>query len=538
MYANTRVTSVLVHTGCLRIVEMGNCLDFFSTDEPDDPLPSSAHLPLPACDHPNAETLALSSSSTLSSKHDARGFSRILPFSTPSDLAALYELGSELGRGQSGIVRRCTSRISGARFACKSIPKLRLRTIDDIKGIVHEINIMKRLSDRTFSYGSGIQGCNIAHLHEVVEESAFVHLIIELCNGGELFDRIIKVKRYSEARAAHLMKSLLETIKFCHGMGIIHRDLKPENILLLDHSDDSTIKLVDFGLALEFSPGQKFSGMAGSVYYMAPEVLLGKYSEEIDIWSAGVIMYVLLSGVPPFNGHTEERIFSAIQEGRLDFTSEPWSTISPEAKDLISRMLCVDVVSRCTLAQALEHPWIISQNTMANTSVPLSCTLKEHPDPAMNVNDASSTEKDTPCFDDRSTIKPHGSCRNLDPSGGVVLAHFCGPTALDFAQSESVKAELILLMQALLDGLEKGSLSLAEWLPKLRLQFGWTCTLLTTSALEETLLVHVGPENYVIAHDKLRKKLAWKTSKPRRLCRIDDRSRSTRLLGSPIQPVF
>ncbi|KAH7283864.1 hypothetical protein KP509_34G028000 [Ceratopteris richardii] len=181
------------------------------------------------------------------------------------------------------------------------------------------------------------------------------------------------------------MKSLLESIHFCHSMGIIHRDIKPENILLLDNSETSPIKLADFGLALEFTKGktrfapgfgqnavffsrfklsynvtdkfgyagQTFSGLAGSSYYMAPEIFQGEYSEEVDIWSAGVIMYIVLRGVPPFWGPTEQRIYKAIQKGEVSFSAKLWDSISDEAKDLISKMLHPDAKSRITVAEAM-----------------------------------------------------------------------------------------------------------------------------------------------------------------------------------------
>ncbi|KAH7429911.1 hypothetical protein KP509_09G071200 [Ceratopteris richardii] len=203
----------------------------------------------------------------------------------------------------------------------------------------------------------------VVRLHDVVEDSGFVHLIMDLCEGGDLFDRITRQNRYTEARAACIMRSLLEALQLCHGMGIVHRDLKPENILFLDSSDASPIKLADFGLALEFTQGQQVSGMAGSTFYVAPEVLQGlSYSTEIDMWSAGVILYVMLSGTPPFWEATEDGTFKAIQQGNLNFPPDPWAGISHYAKDLVLRMLCSDVESRLTTAQALNHPWIVKNS--------------------------------------------------------------------------------------------------------------------------------------------------------------------------------
>ncbi|KAI5061195.1 hypothetical protein GOP47_0023700 [Adiantum capillus-veneris] len=280
-------------------------------------------------------------------------FTPILPFRTRSHLGSFYNLGHELGRGQYGIIRSCTCRSSGTSFACKSISKLHLSREADVEDAVGEVRIMKLLSNPCCG-----SACSIVRLHDVVEDKSFIHLILELCRGGELYERIVLKKCYSEVHAAIMMKSLLETVQYCHSMGIMHRDIKPENILLVEDSDTSPVKLADFGLALEFSAGQKFSGIAGSSYYMAPEILEGEYSAEIDIWSVGVVMYVLLSGAPPFWGATEQRIYKAIQKGELSFPSNPWDKISSSAKDLIAKMLHPNAKLRMTSAEALKHPWI------------------------------------------------------------------------------------------------------------------------------------------------------------------------------------
>lgn len=311
--------------------------------------------------------------STLSADSFSTPFTPILPFTSPSDFTALYELGPELGRGQFGIIHRCTSRSSGAIFACKSISKLYLRTPRHIQDVVREVRILNNLSNPTLLSQILPLCCDSGHvlpqsrtpsnrivrLHDVVEDGACVHLVMELCQGGDLFDRLVKKKTFSEGQAALLMKSLLETLELFHSLGVMHRDLKPENILFVHESDASPIKLADFGLALEFAPGEKFSGTAGSVFYMAPEMLQGEYSEEIDMWSAGVILYVLLSGMPPFWQATKQGILEEIQGGHVDFPPDPWGRISLSAKDLILQMLCIDVELRLTPAQALQHPWIV-----------------------------------------------------------------------------------------------------------------------------------------------------------------------------------
>ncbi|KAL5701368.1 non-specific serine/threonine protein kinase [Ranunculus cassubicifolius] len=141
-------------------------------------------------------------------------------------------------------------------------------------------------------------------------------------------------------------------------MGVMHRDLKPENFLLLTKDEGATLKATDFGLSVFIEEGKVYRDIVGSAYYVAPEVLRRSYGKEIDIWSAGVILYILLSGVPPFWAETEKGIFDAILQGDIDFESAPWPAISRSAKDLVRKMLTQDPRKRITSAQVLEHPWI------------------------------------------------------------------------------------------------------------------------------------------------------------------------------------
>ncbi|MCO5580226.1 hypothetical protein L7F22_034092 [Adiantum nelumboides] len=400
-------------------------------------------------------------------------FAPILPFSTHSDFGALYSLGHELGRGQYGVIRRCTCRSSGALFACKSISKLRLENDRDVADVIREVRIMKHLS----TLNSQFSGC-IVRLHDVMEDREFICLILELCHGGELYERIVKKKCYSEAHAAFLMKSLLETVQYCHHMGIMHRDIKPENILLIEDSDVSPIKLADFGLALEFSAGQKFSGMAGSSYYIAPEVLQGEYSEEVDIWSAGVIMYVLLSGVPPFWGATEQRIYKAIRKGDLCFPSKPWDDISSSAKDLIARMLHPCARSRITPAQALKHPWILhpTKDFMDN-----------------QVNSATSGSKSV------------GQCNSVGTFVSHALLGSLGEKkSMQKDTNSAVRPEFNEVLMHLVASMDRDDVR------ERRLQNGWTCTVLSRDMNDEMLVVNTSQEKYLVSHDRSRKKIGWK----------------------------
>ncbi|XP_061376113.1 calcium-dependent protein kinase SK5 isoform X2 [Gastrolobium bilobum] len=218
---------------------------------------------------------------------------------------------------------------------------------------------------------------NVVRIHGTYEDSSFVHLVMELCEGGELFDRIVQKGHYSERQAAKLIKTIVEVVEACHSLGVMHRDLKPENFLFDTVEEDAKLKTIDFGLSVFYKPGEIFCDVVGSPYYVAPEVLHKHYGPELDVWSAGVILYILLSGVPPFWAgsylsfiiiqtlsptETEQGIFRQIFLGRLDFQFEPWPSISDSAKDLIQKMLDRNPNTRLTAHKVLCHPWIVDDN--------------------------------------------------------------------------------------------------------------------------------------------------------------------------------
>lgn len=192
---------------------------------------------------------------------------------------------------------------------------------------------------------------------------------MELCEGGELFDRIVARGHYSERAAAAVARTVAEVVRMCHASGVMHRDLKPENFLFANSKESSPLKVIDFGLSVFFRTGERFSEIVGSPYYMAPEVLKRNYGPEVDIWSAGVILYILLCGVPPFWAETEQGVAQAILRGDIDFKRDPWSQVSESAKSLVRQMLEQDPKQRLTAQQVLEHPWI--QNAKKAPNVPL-----------------------------------------------------------------------------------------------------------------------------------------------------------------------
>ncbi|KAL8210581.1 hypothetical protein R6Q57_005018 [Mikania cordata] len=264
------------------------------------------------------------------------------------NLKIFYTLGKKLGQGQFGTTFLCIEKASGELYACKSIAKRKLLTDEDVEDVRREIQIMHHLAEHP----------NVVSIKGVYEDAVAVHLVMELCAGGELFDRIIARGYYTERKAAVLTRTIVGVVEACHSLGVMHRDLKPENFLLMNKREDALLKTIDFGLSVFFKPGESFHDVVGSPYYVAPEVLKKKYGPEADVWSAGVIVYILLSGVPPFWAETEQGIFEQVMHGDLDFSSDPWPNISDDAKDLVRKMLVRDPKKRFTAHEVLCHPWV------------------------------------------------------------------------------------------------------------------------------------------------------------------------------------
>ena len=197
---------------------------------------------------------------------------------------------------------------------------------------------------------------------------------MEECKGGEIFDRIIdhiqSKNMYSEKDAADMLLQVMSAVEYCHNNGICHRDLKPENLLYLNPGPEKNnpIRVIDFGLSQVISPGKNLKTKVGTAYYVSPEILEGKYTEKCDVWSAGVILYIFLSGDPPFNGPNDAAIYTKISQKKFNFPEKKWSTISKEAKDLISHMIAPEN-ERYTAKQVLQHPWFKNAS-----NVPISAT--------------------------------------------------------------------------------------------------------------------------------------------------------------------
>uniref|UniRef100_A0A3Q4BY07 calcium/calmodulin-dependent protein kinase n=1 Tax=Mola mola TaxID=94237 RepID=A0A3Q4BY07_MOLML len=267
-----------------------------------------------------------------------------------------YQLYEELGKGAFSVVRRCMKISTGQEYAAKIINTKKLSARDHQK-LEREARICRLLKHP-----------NIVRLHDSISEEGFHYLVFDLVTGGELFEDIVAREYYSEADASHCIQQILEAVLHCHQMGVVHRDLKPENLLLASKLKGAAVKLADFGLAIEVQGDQQaWFGFAGTPGYLSPEVLRkDPYGKPVDMWACGVILYILLVGYPPFWDEDQHRLYQQIKAGAYDFPSPEWDTVTPEAKDLINKMLTINPAKRVTATDALKHPWICQRSTVAS----------------------------------------------------------------------------------------------------------------------------------------------------------------------------
>ncbi|XP_015044237.1 calcium/calmodulin-dependent protein kinase type 1 isoform X2 [Drosophila persimilis] len=257
-----------------------------------------------------------------------------------------YNLHGLLGTGAFSEVRLAESKDTpGDHFAVKIIDKKALKGKEE--SLENEIRVLRRLTHP-----------NIVQLLETYEDKSKVYLVMELVTGGELFDRIVEKGSYTERDASHLIRQILEAVDYMHEQGVVHRDLKPENLLYYSPEDDSKIMISDFGLSKMEDSGIMATA-CGTPGYVAPEVLAQKpYGKAVDVWSIGVISYILLCGYPPFYDENDANLFAQILKGEFEFDSPYWDEISESAKQFIKNLMCVTVEKRFTCKQALAHPWI------------------------------------------------------------------------------------------------------------------------------------------------------------------------------------
>ncbi|VVA16077.1 PREDICTED: phosphoenolpyruvate [Prunus dulcis] len=258
-----------------------------------------------------------------------------------------YQLCEELGRGRFGVVFKAQR--NGDVFAVKSIDKRIADSGDslDAQCLLTEPKILKLLASHP----------NVINLHDLYEDDDHLHMVLDLCDAPDLYRRVT-LGVFSEPEAASVMAQLMLAVAHCHRLGVAHRDIKPDNILF-DGRD--RLRLADFGSAETFGDGETLSGLVGTPYYVAPELVAGReYGEKVDVWSSGVVLYIMLAGFPPFYGETAEEIFEAVLRANLRFPARVFNGVSASVKDLLRRMLCKDVSRRFSAEQVLTHPWITS----------------------------------------------------------------------------------------------------------------------------------------------------------------------------------
>lgn len=301
----------------------------------------------------NGNYYSVSGRKSISNLHSLKIEAGLFVGKRKGNINKYYTIEEKLGEGTFGFVRAATSILSGQKRAIKTISKSSV--IDNPKNrskFFAEVDILIKTDHP-----------NIVKLYEFYEDEKYYHLVTEFITGGELMDLIIKNKTLTEALAAYFFKQLISGVYYCHLNNIVHRDLKLQNMLLDRDSSDAILKIIDFGTSQIMMPKGYLSEAYGTLMYMAPEVFRGQYNEKCDIWSCGVILYMLLSGRPPFSGKTDIEISMKINRGIVSFDRPEWETISDSAKSLIKKMLTKDPSFRISAQDALHHRWLIENSS-------------------------------------------------------------------------------------------------------------------------------------------------------------------------------
>lgn len=269
-------------------------------------------------------------------------------WSTSKDVRAVYQFEKVLDKGSTGTVYQVRNHKTKDIFACKSISKAGL-TNEDVEEARKEIRIMRHLGSHPYIVG----------VVDVFEDRKDLHLIMQLCTGGELFQRLASRQRVSEAEAAKCLYAVMRVIHHCHSMNVVHRGIQPENFLV-EAVDQPVwcLRAIDFGGSCFVRDDEKLTEVVGCPHYVAPEVLKGSYNREADCWSAGVMLYILLAGRPPFDGENDEQVLLRILSAPLDLRSGVWKKISNNAKDLVRNLLSRNPRRRLTAEEVLSHEWM------------------------------------------------------------------------------------------------------------------------------------------------------------------------------------
>jgi len=309
------------------------------------------------------------------------------------DISKLYTLGDELGRGRFSVVNSAINVKEGRGYAVKVVENKSLTDEENLEALETEIEILRKLDHP-----------HIVSLKEVVVSTEDTYIVMELLSGGELFNRIVDKGPFPEAEAANLFAQILLSMEYLHSLSIVHRDVKPENILYLSSGADQ-IKLIDFGYAGVWTPEKPLTGLCGTPDYVAPEVLSWyddedngtPYGKGSDLWSLGVLLYVILSGCSPFSADEEEAILELVAQAKYEFHEAEWANITPDAKDLISKLLIVDPEKRLTMEQLLNHAWLKDAVLSARANFanrPKGASAQQQPPPSQPPKAATSKGAD------------------------------------------------------------------------------------------------------------------------------------------------
>ena len=289
--------------------------------------------------------------------------------SKSSKIKEVYDIDpNPIGKGTFGVVLRVIHKVTKQVRAAKSIAKAQ---IADMAKFKMEIEILRSMDHP-----------NIVKLFEWFEDEVNLYLIMEYCSGGELFEMIEKKRSFSEEDAKIIFKQMMNAISYLHSKNIVHRDLKPENLVFESKNPDETLKLIDFGLSKMYKDPKsgeviRLRTMAGSTYYVAPEVLTGNYTVACDIWSCGVILFILFAGYPPFLGDTDKQVLENVIKGKIHFDEAEWSKVSKQAKDLILRIL-TKVSERPTAVQVLNDPWFKEKGSSKEVNLTIIKNLSSY----------------------------------------------------------------------------------------------------------------------------------------------------------------
>ncbi|EFJ39750.1 hypothetical protein VOLCADRAFT_78266 [Volvox carteri f. nagariensis] len=277
---------------------------------------------------------------------------------TDVKLRDVYKLGKTLGTGGFSVVKLASDRFTGVEYACK------IMALPPVGQEVGENENTREDIFKEIDLLCGMNHENVIFLKEYFEEGNKVYLITELLTGGELLEAVLKRGSYTEAEARLCFVQVLRGIEYLHSKNVVHRDLKLENLLLAKQDDISLVKIADFGLAKHAVNGMQT--ICGTPQYVAPEVIVGAkghvYGPGVDMWSAGVVLYILLGGYPPFWSDSEPQLFDMIRKGKYSFGDPVWNKVSESAKDLIRKLLVVDPTKRLTATEALQHQFILEGN--------------------------------------------------------------------------------------------------------------------------------------------------------------------------------